>query len=141
MDDLFTDEGLSGEAVDLSDYTVRRELGPAAWKSFRRLMERWKISPANACRLVALGSGTNLHRVAPEQLGEEQLQRIGILIGIYKALHMLLNSPLADQWITRPNGNTLFDGRTPIAYMIEGGITALRNVRKLLNARCAGNAG
>jgi len=141
MDDLFTNDGSGGGAADLSEETMRQQLGPAAWKFFRRLTERWQIPPEDARQLVALGPGTDLDRVNPEQLDEEQLQRIGILIGIYKALRTLLNSPLADQWVTRPNGNALFGDQTPVAYMIESGIPALRNVRKLLNARCAGNAG
>jgi hypothetical protein len=139
MNDLFTNDGSAGIAADLRDEAVRRELGPAAWKFFHRVTDRWKIPAEDARRLVALRSGTEIDHVDPELLGEEQLERIGILVGIYKALHTVLNNPLADQWLTRPNENVMFGGRTPLTYMVHGGIPALRNVRKLLYARCAGN--
>ena len=139
MNDLFTNDGPAGTAADLSDQAVCRKLGPAGWKAFNRITDRWAISTEEKRRLLAMRSGTDLDHIDPERLGEEQLERIGILVGIYKALHTVLKNPLADQWVTRPNDNPMFGGQTPIAYMVHGGIPALRSVRKLLYARCAGN--
>lgn len=133
-------EDISTVTVEnLSDETVRRKLGPAGWKAFHRITEHWGISAEDARQLVALLPGTDLKDVDSQCLGEVQLTRIGILVGIYKALHALYRNPLADRWIMRPNDNHIFGGTTPLAYMVDGGISALRNVRKLLTAKCAGN--
>jgi len=45
---------------------------------------------------------------------------------------------LADAWVQRPNNNPLFGGLTPLEYMIRGGLPAMQNVRRLLDARRAG---
>ena len=45
---------------------------------------------------------------------------------------------LADEWIHLPNTNPIFNGRTPLAYMLGGGLIAMQTVRKLLDARRGG---
>jgi Protein of unknown function (DUF2384) len=37
-----------------------------------------------------------------------------------------------------PNQNPVFNGKTPLAYMIRGGLPAMQTVRRLLDARRAG---
>jgi hypothetical protein len=37
-----------------------------------------------------------------------------------------------------PNTNPLFTGRTPLAYMLQGGTPAMEVVRRLLDARRGG---
>ena len=60
--------------------------------------------------------------------------------GIYKALHILYGDKLADEWVKLPNKNPMFGGRTPLAYMLGGGLLAMQTVRKLLDARRGGGA-
>jgi hypothetical protein len=60
------------------------------------------------------------------------------VVGIYKALHILLPEEYADAWMRRPNDNILFGGRTPLAYVIHGGFPALERVRSLLDAARGG---
>ena len=71
-------------------------------------------------------------------LDTDRLTRVSYLIGIYKALHILHSDVLADQWVQLPNGNPIFAGQTPLAYMIRGGLPAMQNVRRLVDARRAG---
>jgi hypothetical protein len=68
----------------------------------------------------------------------DRITRISYLIGIYKALHILYGDALADQWAGLPNRNRIFAGRTPLAYMLGGGLLAMQTVRKLLEARRGG---
>ena len=68
----------------------------------------------------------------------DRITRISYLIGIYKALHILYGDKLADEWVNLPNSNAIFGGRTPLAYMIGGGLLAMQTVRKLLDARRGG---
>jgi hypothetical protein len=68
----------------------------------------------------------------------DRITRISYLIGIYKALHILYGDLLADEWLSLPNRNRIFAGRTPLAYMLGGGLLAMQTVRKLLEARRGG---
>jgi hypothetical protein len=65
--------------------------------------------------------------------------RICYLIGIYKGMHICHGDELADQWIKLRNQNRIFDGISPLEFMICGGLDAIRQVRRLIDARCAGN--
>ena len=60
------------------------------------------------------------------------------MVGIYKARHIVLPEEYADAWMTRPNDNILFGGRTPLVYVIHGGFPALERVRSLLDAARGG---
>jgi hypothetical protein len=106
---------------------------------FGRMMEFWQVPSEDSCRLLALPPGISTVDVNPTQLGEEEMFRISYFLGIYKALRILFGNGLADNWVKLPNTNVMFGGQTPLAYMITGGLGALRNVRKLLDARYAGN--
>ena len=68
----------------------------------------------------------------------DRITRISYLLGVYKALHILYGDKLADEWIHLPNTNPVFAGRTPLAYMLAGGLIAMQTVRKLLDARRGG---
>lgn len=125
--------------ADLSNEAVRRQLGPAGWKACRRLMKIWQVPAEQERRLLGLSSDAALDDLYPERVGEDQLRRISYLCGIAKALRILHRGELANKWVNLPNANLLFGGKTPLAYMAEGGTEALRNVRRLLDARCAGN--
>ena len=71
-------------------------------------------------------------------LDMDRLTRISCLVGIYKALHIVYGDKLADQWVSLPNTNALFAGRTPLQAMLAGGIPVMQTVRRLLDARRGG---
>jgi hypothetical protein len=76
---------------------------------------------------------------APDRvLDTDRLTRVSYLIGIFKALRILHSAALADRWVRLPNAHPIFDGQTPLAYMIRGGLPAMQTVRRLLDARRAG---
>ena len=58
--------------------------------------------------------------------------------GIFKAINILHGQALADEWIQLPNSNILFGGKTPLEYMIAGGLPAMQTVRRLLDGRRGG---
>jgi hypothetical protein len=71
-------------------------------------------------------------------LDADRLTRISALIGIFKGLNILYPEDLADAWITLANANRIFGGRTPLAYMLDGGLSAMLTVRRLVDARRGG---
>jgi hypothetical protein len=130
------------EAIaDLASRAARERLSPPALRAFFNTMARWKVRDEDARAL--LGGVTNgpfyeMKRKPQRTLDADRLTRISLLIGIFKALGVLYSEALADAWIQRPNSNALFGGTTPLAYMIRGGLPAMQNVRRLLDARRAG---
>jgi hypothetical protein len=75
---------------------------------------------------------------AAKTLDTDQLTRVSLLLGIYKALNILYSTKLADEWITLPNTNPMFAGESPLNYLKKGGIPAFVRVRQLLDARRGG---
>jgi len=128
--------------VDLTSKEVRKRLSPSALKLFFKMVDIWKIRDEDA-RLL-LGGVTNgpyyAMKKKPEGrlLDTDRLQRVSYLIGIFKALNILHGEELADEWIQLPNSNRIFNGSTPLVYMIKGGVTAMQTVRRLLDARRGG---
>jgi len=126
---------------DLGSRETRERLSPAALKAFFNTMARWKVRDEDARML--LGGVTNgpfyeMKRHPDRTLDADRLTRISFVIGIFKALGVLYSEPLADAWVQRPNTNPLFAGATPLDYMMRGGLPAMQNVRRLLDARRAG---
>ena len=97
-------------------------------------MSRGKLPPH-----LATGFGNVFFRdVNVQVLDQDRLTRISILTGIFKALNILYSKKLGDQWIQLPNDYPMFEGESPLTYMIEGGQPAMLRVRQLLDARRGG---
>jgi hypothetical protein len=77
-------------------------------------------------------------KTAAGTLRQDELTRISYIVGIYKALHILLPAELADQWVNQANDNILFGGQAPLEYMVKAGIPGLHQVRNLLDAARGG---
>src|SRR3954464_14624987 len=127
--------------ADLASREARERLSPAALKAFFNAMARWQVRDEDARAL--LGGVTNgpfyeMKRQPERTLDADRLPRISYLVGIFKALGVLYSEALADAWLRLPNSNPLFAGATPLDYMIRGGLPAMQNVRRLLDARRAG---
>lgn len=129
--------------VDLSILEVRKRLSPGAVKAFMNLVDTWSISVEDARHLlggVSNGQYYEYRKNPHKTLGQDTLTRISLLIGIFKSLNILHGAPLADAWITLKNTNRIFGGSSPLEYMIRGGVPAILNVRRLLDARRGGVA-
>ena len=130
------------EIVDLTSKEERKRLSPSGLKALFNIAECWKLRSEEVRELlggVANGSYFEMKR-HPESriLDADQMYRVSYLIGIFKALNILHSQPLADEWVRLPNSNRIFAGRTPLEYMIRGGVPAMQTVRRLLDARRGG---
>jgi uncharacterized protein (DUF2384 family) len=127
--------------ADLSNKQVLRDLTPAAVKAFLKIYELWDLPDEDA--RVLLGGMSNgafyeLKRKTPAALDQDRMTRISLLAGIFKALNILYGKKLADRWIQLPNENSMFEGGTPLAYMLRGGLPGMLRVRQLLDSRRGG---
>lgn len=115
----------------------RERLSATALKAYRRLVGQWDLTGQQAAALLGVSLST-WERLKPDaaekSLTQDQMTRISALVGIYKALHLLFADGMADRWIQLANTGPLFDRRTPIAAMIEGGIPHMLEVRRYLDA-------
>ncbi len=127
---------------DLADAEEQRRFTPTALRAFFKIMEHWGIRDEDARRLLGgLSNGTFYAwkgGAASRVLEQDRLLRISYLIGIFKSLNILFSTELADRWVSLPNSNDIFGGRTPLDYMLRGGAPAMETVRRLLDARRGG---
>lgn len=117
-------------AVDLSRKENRTRLSPAAIKGLLRVATRWKLRDEDTRVLlggISSGGFYALKSRPIKTLEEDQLTRISLLIGIYKALNILYGEKLADAWISLPNTNPMFGGDSPLNYVKKGGIPAFES--------------
>lgn len=127
--------------ADLGSRAARERLSGPGLKAFFNIMARWKLRDEDARALlggVSNGPFYDMKRNPDRTLDTDRLTRVSYLIGIFKALNVLHSNALADAWIQRPNSNPIFNGATPLSYMIGGGLPAMQHVRRLLDARRAG---
>jgi hypothetical protein len=97
------------------------------------------LSVAEQLTLLGLSSRSTYFKWRKEaivRLPRDTLERISYIIGIYKALQLLLpDTRAADEWIRRPNEATLFGGRSALDRMLSGNVADLYLVRQYLDAQ------
>lgn len=129
-------------AADLSDLRVRKRLSRSAIKGFVRIMDKWGIKDSDARKLLGGVSTCSFYALkkdgAARALDQDTLTRISLLVGIFKALNILYSTTLADAWVTLPNRNWMFQGESPLTYMIHRGQPGMLHVRQLLDSRRGG---
>ncbi len=129
------------KAVDLSSPAAQARLSRAAVPAFLKLAHTWGLKDESTRQLlggVSNGAFYQLKRGEKKTLDQDRLTRISLLLGIFRALNILYSRKLADVWINLPNEHPMFQGESPLTYMIKGGVPAFVRVRQLLDARRGG---
>ena len=123
------------QSVDLDS----REAGQALLRSYFNIADAWKLSAKEAMALLGLRSRSTYHVWKDGKSGalpRDTLERISYVLGIYKALQMLLPSDeAADAWIRKPNAAPLFGGRSALDRLLSGNVADLYEVRRYLDAQ------
>ena len=118
---------------------VRKRLSAPAVRTFFNVAHVWGLSVKEQLALLGFPAPSTYHKYKAGQIGTlsyDALTRVSLVLGIYKALHILYPSDaLADNWIRMPNANELFGGRPALEFMMDGGIDGLFQVRRLLDGR------
>ncbi len=124
------------------DPEVRRRLSGPGMRTFLNIAAAWGLSVGEQRALLGWPAPSTYHKYKSGRVGTlsyDALVRISLVVGIYKALHILYpEAELADQWARLRNTNAIFGGRTPLELMIDGGIDGLYQVRRLLDGRRGG---
>jgi hypothetical protein len=127
-----------GPPPNLADPATRASLTPAAIDGMVRLAGYWRLTGAEVCALLGDISERTWFRMkkgeGSKTLSQDALTRVSVLVGVFKGLRLLFSLPLADQWVRLPNNGPLFRGRPPLERMIEGGIPAMLDARRHVDA-------
>jgi uncharacterized protein (DUF2384 family) len=139
---VFPDLGLDLRKLpDLADPATRTRLSPAAISAFFAIVKKWGLRNEDAMALLggtSHGRYYELKKTRKGVLSQDELTRISLLIGIFKALNILFTQRLANQWTSRPNSNPMFNHAAPLDLLIRAGVPGMIGVRRLLDARRGG---
>ncbi|MBI1282784.1 MAG: DUF2384 domain-containing protein [Thiobacillus sp.] len=120
-----------------------RALSAAGLRAFFNIARDWGLT--TDAQMVLLGSpGRSTFfkwKAAPEtaDLKRDTLERLSYLLGIYKALQILLPAAdAADAWVKKPNTAPGFGGKSALDRMLGGNVADLVAVRQYLDARRGG---
>lgn len=125
---------------DLSRLEARERLSQSAVEGLFRIAEKWGLTPETVGALLGGVPRSSVYKLktAAGTLRQDELTRISYIVGIYKALHILLPGDLADRWMVQPNDYFLFAGRSPLEFILRNGIPGLQQVRSYLDAARGG---
>lgn len=106
-------------------------------KAVLRATEAWKLTNDEAAALFDVAPATWGRMKAGTfrgNLDRDKVMRASLIVGIYKGLRLLFNGPLTHGWPKSRNQGAGFNGRTPVEVMIAGGIPAMMETRKHIDA-------
>lgn len=113
--------------------------GGAGLRAFTKVAELWHLSIPEQLALLGIGSRSTYFKWRKEahpKLPRDTLERLSYLLGIYKALQLLLpDNQAADEWVRRPNDAPLFGGKSALERMLSGNVADLYIVRQYLDAQ------
>ena len=107
------------------------------------ILSQWQLTGGQQMSLLGLNNEKTLYnwKSHPEKakLTRDLLERASYILGIYKSLQTLLpDETLADQWLSTPNDNPLFNGAAPLDRLLAGQVVDLAMVRNFLDAERGG---
>jgi hypothetical protein len=113
-----------------------RHTSSSALKRFFVIADVWELSPLQQCRLLKIPSPQVLARYRLGQaprLSATQQERAALIANIQ---HSLSHAPEAKEhawaWVHAPQQGAPFEGDSPLYFMLENGLPALREVARLL---------
>jgi hypothetical protein len=122
--------------------TDRKALSGPALRTFFRIAELWGLSADEQMTLLGLTARSTFFKwkkATDTVLPKDTLERISYILGIYKALQILLpDEKAADEWVKRPNDAPLFSGQSALSRKLSGQVADLFVVRQYIDAQRGG---
>ena len=114
-----------------------RRLGAAGLRTFLAIADEWQL-PVATRRVLLGGIGeSTYHKWRAGDIGtpsRDQLERLSLLLGIYKALRLLFADDVTGaRWLKAVNTDPDFAGQSPLDRMRRGSIEDLFAVRRYLD--------
>ena len=115
------------------------ELAGPALRAFFNVATAWNLNAREQRTLLGNPPPSTFFkwkRQLAGSLSRDVLERISYVLGIYKALQILIpDIGRADAWISTPNTAPLFGGRSALDRMLGGNVGDLYAVRQYLDAQ------
>ena len=120
-----------------------RDISAAGLRAFFNIARDWGLTTDEQMVLLGAPGRSTFFKWKADpgsaDLKRDTLERVSYLLGIYKALQILLPSTTAaDAWVKKPNTAPLFGGKTALDRMLAGNVADLLAVRQYLDARRGG---
>ena len=113
-------------------------MASAGLKAFARMADLWEL-PVDQQRLLLGGlpktTYYGLQKGTVQSVSRDTLERLSLLMGIWANLELLIPDPAAAlNWLRRPHPEPRFAGLSPLAWMGQGTVSALVDLRRYLEA-------
>ncbi len=121
--------------------SVDREVkkGQVALKGFFRIADEWQCSTQEKIALLGGVSRSTLHKwgkLPQIRLQRDTMERISLIMGIYKALQVLYPThERANRRIRLQTAEPPFGGKSAIEFMAQGSMRHLMLARRYFDAR------
>lgn len=113
--------------------------GRVALRAFFEIAKQWELNDIERVRLLGQTDDGVIDDWANDEgpdLSKDTLERISYILGIFKAINILLPMPKrANAWMRKPNRAPIFGGRSALDRMTAGNVSDLYVVRKYLDAQ------
>lgn len=114
-------------------------LAKAGLKTFFGITKDWQLSSEQQRILLGNPPASTFYKWKKElqgTLSEDTQERISYIMGIYKALRILLpTEEQAGNWIRKPNAAPVLNGQSALDKMLAGRVVDLADVRRYLDAQ------
>jgi hypothetical protein len=114
------------------------ELGATALTAYFSITAAWGLSAEEERTLLGSPPRSTFFKWKSERaarLSADTIERISYVMGIYKALRILLPTPeAAHAWVRKPNSAAGFGGKSALERMLAGRVIDLADVRRYLDA-------
>jgi hypothetical protein len=118
------------------------QMAPGALRTFFRIAEAWGLSSKETRVLLGNPPESTFYKWKSGKIAtvpRDLVERLSYLLGIYKALQILLPVPsAADAWVRKANSAPLFAGRSALDVMLSGNVADLYLIRQYLDAQRGG---
>lgn len=131
-----------GRRPDRRPNVANDSMSAAVMRTIPNIAREWGVPNRDMATLMGVDAQTFQHwssNPGQAELSDEQRLRASYLLGIYKALEILL--PFSDRqrhWLHQANRDPLFQEFTPIAYLLCSGLEGLQSLRQYLDAERRG---
>jgi hypothetical protein len=138
MSTALSSKSRSGPRLVLQPASRRaaRHTSTNALKRFFAIADAWELSPLQQCRLLKIPSPQVLARYRLGQaprLSAAQQERAALIANIHYSLTLESeNKDRAWAWVHAPREAPPFGGDSPLYFMLENGLPALREVARML---------
>ena len=132
------DAGRTLTLKERRDPSIRRSLSAPVLRVFYQIAREWTLTVDQRCVLLGGIAASTYHKWKSGNVGalsHDQIERISLVLGIYKAMKLLFADDAAGlRWLKAMNRELVFGGRSPMERMLQGSIDDLYAVRRYLDA-------